>query len=156
MKTVVNIVNMVPSIMDVPGEYIRCSVSGEFRRPSEFCNDAGKQDRTNCIGTYLLPSGEFAKMKESLRLCLLSSKYKSLTKKLEKEQDYARESNLIDDVIAMLQGLKEKEPNCRIMISQAGYYADGNFAQLYGEPDLDGEMMDGTKVFSIGHSNQSC
>lgn len=154
MKTVVNIVNMVPSIMEVPYSYAQCAVSGEFRPYSEFCED-GNKVHTDCIGTRSLPSKEYAKMKEKLGLCYLSPKYKRLTTKLDIEQDYARKSDLIDDVIAMLQELKDKEPNCRIMISQSGHYADGKFAQLYCEPELDGEMMDGTKVFSIGHSQQS-
>ena len=55
MKKVVNIIDLVPQIMEVSDDYMMCSVSGEYRPKSEFCDDSSNKIRTNCLKTYKMP-----------------------------------------------------------------------------------------------------
>lgn len=155
MKLIVNVIDLVPAIMEVPDDYIQCSVSGEYRPHSEFCDETGKQDRTNCIGTYQLSTLEFNELRGKGITVMKGKIYRDLVNKLHKSVSYRDSSQSVDDVITMLMTLKEKEPNCRIVFTQEGYYADGRLASLYDTPEHAYDLIDGTKVFSIGHSCQN-
>lgn len=114
MKTVVHIIDEKVVVSEVPDEWIRCSVTGEFRPFEEFCGD-GKdyQTRTNCTRAYMMPLSEWDYYK-GVR--------KRLAPEIERIQDklyhWCQEKSAgssIDEMVAMLLELKDRNPNARIV-----------------------------------------
>ena len=115
MKTVAHIVNEKVVRQQVPDDWIQCSVLGEFRPPEEFRQEGEiNQSRTNCTRAYLMPLTEWEHHKDVA---------KKLNKQLDAEWQKIRDEQLeknagasIDELIAMLQDLKNTNPDARIVI----------------------------------------
>ena len=154
MKKVVNIIGLVPQIVSVPDDYMRCSVSGEMRPKSEFCNDLGVFTSTNCLKTYMMPPADMVNLDAQTKSVIDSVRFKQLTHRLRKEQEYISCSIPIDDMIESLRKLKSISPTARLCIMQEGYYADGAFADIYNEPEFK-IQIDDVKYYSLGISVQN-
>jgi GH18 family chitinase len=154
MKTVLNIKHIdgkvISEIEIVPDNYIQCSASGTYVHESEMQNEQGRMDRTNSVATYNMPTNEFQLTKAAMAAHKCSREYQLLCKKLEERIEINENSVPVQDVIDMLLKLQQSNPSARIVITQGGYYADGRFATIYGEP----EKVE-SDVYSIGHSSQN-
>lgn len=146
---VVNIINGVPSISSVPENYIRCSVSGEFRAVSEFETN-GVRSRTNCERTYKMPTEDMQKLSAQTKKVQDSLEYRKLERELTAQVTFYNGSIAVKDLIAQLQELPD---NARIVITQEGYYADGKLAEIH-EPDIV-RKTETELYYSIGHSAQN-
>lgn len=150
---VVNIRDFYPRIEAVPVDHIRCSVSGEYRPPGEFMDDAGIQTRTNCTATYLMSVKDSLALKAKTIGIQRTQEYRNLVSALETEAEYFGNSVPVDEMIRDLTELQVKDPGARIMISQSGYYCNGHCAEIHS-PELEYEA-NGTNFFSIGESSQN-
>jgi hypothetical protein len=157
MMKIVNIIDSTPLIMEVPGDYIRCSISGEFRPRDEFCNDAGVQTRTNCTSTYLSKYTDNAVLSARTADIMCSMPFKSLVKQLQRSRELEANSIHIADMIATLLDLQSKNPQTRLVITQSGYYAEGGLADIYVAPELinKGPACGDVDYYSLGDSTQN-
>lgn len=146
---VVNIIDGVPSISNVQDHFLRCSISGEFRPLSEFETN-GVRTRTNCERTYRMPTEDMQKLSEQTKAVMQSLQFKKLAQKLQHEQAFRDSSISVKALIAQLHALPE---DAHIVITQEGYYADGQLAEIH-EPELRLKTED-TAYYSIGHSSQN-
>lgn len=146
---VVNIIDGVPSIQNVPDNYLRCSVSGEFRPVEEFETN-GVRSRTNCERTFKMPYEEMQALTAQTKQQMQSIGFKKLLNKLTTQITFRDNSIAVKDLIAQLQELPD---NARIVITQEGYYADGQLAEIH-EPDIV-RKTESELYYSIGHSAQN-
>ena len=147
---VVNIINHELVISDVGDDWIRCSVSGEFRPPEEYCRD-GKMVRTNCIRTYKLSGREYDLEKENSTKLLSSTEFYAKQVIIRYEYENRNEGIAIHELIEILTDFAEKNPKARIVATQDGYYCEGLFADIH-EPEA---MKDYPDLYSISHSSQN-
>lgn len=65
-------------------------------------------------------------------------------------------------VAQMIEALSQLPPDAKLVVTQSGYYSDGEFAEImlpescvskYGDKDLG--IKAGDLVYRIGHSHQS-
>lgn len=54
----------------------------------------------------------------------------------------------LSDYIKVLQALETEHGEKEVCMTQSGYYADGNIADLFDEPEV-------KRVIILGHSHQS-
>lgn len=148
---VVNIRDMIPGIEEVPGDYIQCSVSGEYRPPSEFSSHGNRQTRTNCTATYLMPNEKMRSTSELLGKLRTTRLYRDMVRSLEIDHEFFRDSISVQAMIDAMVELRDRDPEARLVISQSGYYCSGRCADIY-TPELvhAGQI----NYFSIGHSSQ--
>lgn len=59
----------------------------------------------------------------------------------------------LSEYIKMLQIYEPVHGSTEVVMTQSGYYAEGNFADLYHLPEI--FVHDGTRYLSLGHSHQS-
>ena len=147
---IVNIINHELVISDVGDDWIRCSVSGEYRPKEEYYED-GKMVRTNCIRTYKLSGREYDLEKEISTKLLKSNAANS--KRIKINQDYTNhnEGIAVNDLIKILTDFAEKNPKARIVATQEGYYCDGQFADIHTPEPLETYP----NLYSISHSAQN-
>lgn len=145
---VVNIIDGNPLIQEVPDDWIRCLVSGEFRPQDEFVTDG--RWRTNCKRTYELPTVDMHNLSAETKLVKNSEEFKKLQSFLQKEKAFEQNSISVKEMIKHLQSLPE---GSRLIMTQEGYYADGKFANIFvPEPK---EQVNGVQYYTIGHSSQN-
>lgn len=155
MKRVVNLINFEPVICDVDDSWLQCSVTGEFRPPSEFSSDGINQTRINCTRAYTMPMSEMVLSKKLKKTVMESAKYLSMSMQLSVARSLNENSILATDMIEILRGLIEFHgDNVRVCMTQEGYYAEGRFADI-GEIHCLGADYLGNDVVSIGHSAQN-
>jgi len=152
IKSVVNIIedlddNLLAVIQDVPESWRECSVTGEWRPKEEFMKD-GVLVRTNCEKSYNMSSDEMTTRNSKTNEFKKSVQYKNAVKRLEFTCDLNENSISVKDMIESLSELLANNPNARLVVTQAGYYADGKIASI-NTPEL---LVEG--FYSIGHSNQ--
>jgi hypothetical protein len=166
---VVNIVGLMPDgsyqairIDDVPSDYIECSCTGEYLPRSEFGlkvldDDYTRISRTNGLRSYNMSWDDYQATKLALPSVKNSREYLSMKGVLRSRQHMLSNTMKIRDMIEALQKLN---PDDLICITQHGYYADGNRADIF-EPVKEGSIdinLDGSvirTVYSIGDSSQS-
>lgn len=150
MKKVVNIIDGVPQIMEVPDNYVQCSISGEFRPPEEFMR-GGEIVRTNCTRTYEMPSDDMEVLRRKIFFVKHSPEYSKLVNGLRSEVASIEWSIPAQQMIDWLKTLVEHNPNARVCITQDGYYAWCGYAEIH-----DPILVSGTEnVYTIGHSSQN-
>lgn len=141
-KTVVEL----NKIIAVPEDYIECSLCGLYKDPLSYQNEGEtKQSRTNCKECYhapLLSHVDIRAHKDSL-----NKEHFELKRKLEKKDALRWNSVPVEELISALNKLPQ---GARVTITQEGYYACGDFAELlFNNPKL---IDDNT--YSIGNSSQ--
>jgi hypothetical protein len=157
MMKIVNIIDGNPQIAEVPDDYIRCSISGEFRPRSEFCDENGIQTRTNCTSTYLAKHADNVVLSARTADIMHKMPFKSLASQLSRARSLEAMSVPIADMIATLLDLQSKNPNTRLVMTQNGYYADGDLADIYTVPELLAKVPACGEVdyYSLGSSSQN-
>ena len=119
MKTVIHIVDEKVVRQEVPDDWIQCSVLGEYRPPEEFRSEGElHQSRTNCTRAFLMPLKEWDHHK-----AVAEKLKKHLTAEIEKLHHEQLETTVgvsVDDMIARLMDIKQKNPNARIVVACDG------------------------------------
>ena len=155
IKRIINLIDFDPIMMDVPSDWERCSVTGEFRPPEEFYNVGdNRKTRTNCTRSYMMSSEETRECKEKTRLVTASRKFANLTTALAHSINYNENSVSIDEMLSALQELKLRHPSARLIATQAGYYAEGNLAEVYTNFSKPEETIGNTVYFELSNSTQ--
>ena len=154
---IVNIIDGIPQMMEVPDDYIRCSISGEFRPRSEFCDENGIQTRTNCTSTYLAKHADNVVLSARTADIMREKPFKSLVGQLSRARELEAMSVPIADMIAILLDLQSKNPNTRLVMTQDGYYSQGGFAYIHTVPELLAKVPACGEVdyYSLGNSSQN-
>lgn len=136
------------SVDEVPDDWIQCSVSHEYRPREEFCDPNGVQVRTNCERTYQMSGmGDYKALCSRVVDC---ATYKEKLRDFHKEQELIRESVSVEDMIG---ALKQLPKGSRLCVLQEGYYASGQYADIYF-PELHKEV-DNVEFYSLGFSSQN-
>lgn len=96
-----------PLIEEVPDDWRRCSVTGEYRPYEEFCDSAGNYARTNALEAYNMPFVEMQRTKAQIQTLIDdSTEYNSLCSELHKEklrEEFIQHSLTIKQLILKLQ-----------------------------------------------------
>ena len=150
MKKVVNIVEGICKIDSVPDDWVRCSVSGEYRPKEEYFNSDGFISRTNCERTYCMPLEEMQKLSRVTKEITQSPLFCDLSKSIEKEESL---KNYSISVLEFIEKLNDLPKDSRLVVTQAGYYADGELAEIFFPQEY--SEVDGVKYYEIGNSYQS-
>lgn len=142
------------AMIEVPSDSIRCSVCGKWKAPSHYRNEGDTdQSRTNCTACYSMDWADMQALKVKTKERMVGHDIWVLTKQLEKERDLRIYSTPVQTLIAALQKLPS---NARVCMTQDGYYAEGDFADLFvSDFEKLGATADGQEVYSIGHSAQN-
>ena len=138
-------------VVEVPEDYIQCSICGSWEPPESYTErEDGKQTRTNCKSCYISPSDLWGELKKKRQEAERSEKYLS-NKRFEQER-IAYFSNSIS-VQEMVQALQKLPENARLYVGQEGHYANGKFADIF-LPELQ-KTVDDTLYYQIGYSDQN-
>lgn len=150
MKKVIDLISV--SIVEVPDNYIKCSICEGYYPPEDFRKpEQTKQTRTNCTECYEIDSKEWEKIEARVKAVKNSLAYKKLEYDMNTEALYFGNSISVAELIESLQQLA---PTDRVFIGQDGYYAEGIFADI--GLDMNHKMsIKGVKFYSIGHSSQN-
>lgn len=150
MKTVIDVNTF--SHKQVPKNWIECSVCGEYYQPESYRKeDETHQTRTNCEVCYNMPYEEMKDLGVRINYEVKKSRrYLNAVMSLRNIINYENNSISVED---MIKYLSELPKNSRLVITQEGYYAQGNLAQIYS-PEEQFKTEDIT-YFSIGHSSQN-
>ena len=149
MKTVIDIKTF--NLINVPEQWIQCSVCGVYHSPAEYRKpDQDYQSRTNCTSCYEMPYEAFKSLARITAETMKTPQYKATQKELKTRIACKKNSISVEDMIASLQLLP---PNSRLIVTQEGYYADGEFADIF-DPSLEKTIGD-VGYYSIGHSSQN-
>ena len=90
-------------IIDVPDNYIRCSVCGKYEPIESFIKEGDTfQSRTNCITCYSLPFKDMQELKESVKALYNTLEYKRLSRDLSEHLYLLNNSYSKDEVISNL------------------------------------------------------
>jgi hypothetical protein len=134
-------------LREVPDDYDRCTVCGEYFPPDQFKNPGEeRRSRTNCTSCYNRPWEEMQGLKAQTQLLIERNRFRN--EKIVKQLK-AREYSI--SVEEMIENLSKLPAGSRLLVTQDGYYADGEFGMIYGPEELE----DYSGYFSIGHSSQN-
>jgi hypothetical protein len=138
-------------IIEVPSDYIECSVCGSWEPPSSYTSEEGGQrSRTNCFSCYHTSSDLYSEMKFKVKEKKRSIKYRNNLEECQKKKELFENSILVED---MISALKELPKGARLFIGQEGYYASGECADIF-YPEKK-KVIDNTAFFEIGYSSQN-
>ena len=147
------------TIIEVPDDYIQCSVCSIWKDPVSYRN-AGeeRQSRTNCDECRHMPYEEMKALKEETNLILRGSEGKKLlimaallNKETRRRNERFARSIPVQELIEILQKLPA---DSRVAITEEGYYSECAFAEIYEEP-TEVETINGAIIFAIGNSSQN-
>ena len=150
MKEIIDIEKLI--IIEVPKDYIECSICGKYFPKESYCREGESYlSRTNCSSCYHSKMDDMRNLEEEVKKIKNSTKYKSVqTNWIKKKQFYGNSISVGE----MIEALQKLSPTDRIFIGQDGYYAEGNFAEIYIPEDF--EYADNNIYFyKIGHSSQN-
>lgn len=148
-KTVMSVKTCEP--IDVPENYIRCSVCGSWEPPESYTKrEDGVQDRTNCKACYEAPQESWKEIKAKKQDAINSLQYQLNLQKLSESKNYMANSISVEE---MIEALQELPKGSRLFVGQEGYYADGKFASIY--KPIQKKFIDGVTYFEVGYSSQN-
>lgn len=102
LKKVIDIDNI--KIIDVPLDYIECSVCGRYHAPSDY-SEFSVISRTNCYNCYISPTKYWDERKAAVKAIKVSKIYKELERKLKLELGCIKYSRPVEEVIEELKKL---------------------------------------------------
>ena len=133
-------------IVEVPEDYIECTVCGMFKERTSYMTD-GRMSRTNCFECYNIAPYQAMKDKSDKTKDLLKNSRlrRQLQENLKKELNLLGSSIPVEEMIEALMKLPK---GSKILITQEGYYAQGDFADI--------QLPEHYKenYYSIGNSSQ--
>lgn len=137
--------------IDVPKNYICCSVCGSWEHPRMFTKrEDGVQDRTNCKTCYEAPQESWKEIQENKQDTINSLKYQFNLQKLSESKSYTDNSISVEEMIKALQDLPK---GSRLYVGQEGYYAEGKFASIF--LPVETKVIDEVHYFEVGYSSQN-
>lgn len=159
MKNVVDLNTFTFTVIEVPDDYIQCSVCGVWKDPIAYRNTGEeRQSRTNCEVCYNMPYEEMKVLKEETNLVFRESLYqtvlrraKELNRETQRQNEKFASSIPVQELIEILQKLPA---DSRIAITQEGFYSECEFAEIFEEPE-EIETINNTRIFAIGNSSQN-
>jgi hypothetical protein len=148
MQTVIDISSF--EHIQVPDNYIECSVCGQYHAPESYRKSGeDRMTRTNCETCYNLPYVDMQALTPATQKRKQSQLYRTSVHQLQTKILYRSNSISVEDMITALTALPA---GARLVITQEGYYADGNLAHIF-TPETEGNI-DNTDYYRIGHSSQ--
>lgn len=148
MKYVVDEIDL--RVIEVPNDYIKCSVCHKWMPKSSYCNEHGVQVRTNCEECYQLKPENMVEIQKKNRE-LVSANYRSgRVYKLNQECGALRNAITKEEFIDRFNEAMSKIPN-GAKVCMVEYDTD-NFGQSiedYMEPDFDPILKFDGKVWLI-------
>lgn len=112
MKNVIHIVDGQAVRSQVPNDWIKCTVTGEYRPPEEFRHgEEDRQTRTNCSRTYEMHISEWAHYREVQKQ--LEPEIKRMEKELLKEIQENSDGIMLEHLIFYLQDYLAANPDAR-------------------------------------------
>lgn len=148
MKKVFDIETL--SMIEVPEDYIRCSICKKWKAPVEYCrNKDGKQTRTNCESCYMMDFDEMKSLSKRTRKILYSEGVQRILREESDKKAYYENSIPVEMMIEYLQSLPK---NSRLFVGQSGYYAEGKFG--FVEFPIFKKSVDDIQYYRIGFSLQ--
>lgn len=148
MKKVFDIETM--SMIEVPEDYIRCSICKKWKPPVEYCrNKDGKQTRTNCESCYMMDFDEMKRLGNTTNKILQSEGVQRVLRIESNKKAYYENSIPVEMMIEYLQSLPK---NSRLFVGQSGYYAEGMFGCI--EYPIFKKSIDDIQYYRIGFSSQ--
>lgn len=121
-------------------------VRGLFKEPLSFKNEGEtRQSRTNCRTCYEAPSESWSEIKKTVESHRAARE--AILSKREKTAALVGASVPVEELI---KSLKKLPKGSRVLITQSGYYAVGEFSDIGTTPEKVAESF-----YSIGHSSQS-
>lgn len=148
-KTVCHLKDGQFSIDEVPLDWIRCSVSREYRPLEEFCDSDGRFVRTNCTKTSEMDSETLSQYRIACDTAVKSVNYTNQLARYMADRDAIGSSILVSDLIAALSVLPA---DSRVCMTQRGYHSSGKYANIF-LPELE-VVVGGVNIYAIGHSEQ--
>lgn len=154
-RRVVHLKNFEPAIEEIPTNWIRCSVLGEFRPPEEFMRD-GKQVRTNCEAAYRMKLADMKAATLKAAAAEKSPRWTALMESLRAEvrlrcQDDEMNRNSVD-VEVLIEQLKALPKGSKV-VTRHTYVYDGEKHVDFETPSP--QIVKGN-VYSIGDFNGDC
>lgn len=125
MKTVIHIVDGQVVRSQVPNDWIKCTVTGEYRPPEEFQDEGiDYQTRTNCTRSYYMSREEMDQCRGLQKQ--LQPEIDRLQLELEIENADQNWGMPIGELITQLQGILAANPDARycgpdIEVKKGGY-----------------------------------
>lgn len=116
---VAHIIDEKVVVSEVPDNWIKCSVLGEFRPPEEYRNEGEDyQSRTNCTRAYMMPTSEWVHHKEVAKK--LKPELDRAIAKLGRELMEKTAGISVDSLIEMLLEIKAENPDARVAVCYDG------------------------------------
>ena len=138
-------------VIDVPDDYICCSICGVYHPKSEYMKDnETTQSRTNCSSCYKTDIEKWEEIKTNVENTKKTRKYQTVKRELDDKLQYFGNSISVQE---MIDYLLELAPTDRIFIGQEGYYAEGKFADIF-KPEFK-KSYDNVHFYEIGYSSQN-
>jgi hypothetical protein len=149
MKQVIDITTL--SVIQVPVEYIECSVCGEFHSPESYRKlDESTQSRTNCEKCYSMPLEEFYTLSASTKVMQKSQQYRAIVEKLTFDRNLLGGSVSVEEMIDALNKLPK---GSRVLVTQSGYYCEDPIANCFLPTHY--KTVGETNIYKIGSSDQA-
>lgn len=149
MKSVIDIDTL--AVIKVDDSDIECSVCGQYKPESSYRKKGEQyQSRTNCFECYNLPSADFNNKKVETKKIKTANAYKKAVSSLQAVKRMQSNSVSVEEMIVELQKLPA---GSRLIMTQEGYYADGDLGYIFFPSQFD--VADGVHYYSIGQSIQN-
>jgi len=109
----VQIFNDKPEIVDVPEDYVCCSVCHQYHPMTSYNNKNSSKayDRTNCYNCYMLPFEDMKALDKKTELIFKSEEYKKLSKKVGLENHLRSAIVSKEELLSILNGYIEEVKN---------------------------------------------
>lgn len=148
MKYVVDKINL--KVIQVPDDYIECSVCHKWMPKSSYCDEQGIQVRTNCDECYHLGHEIMIAEQMKNRVIIAANERCGKMHKLNKERAALSESVTKEELVAMFNEVMSKIPaGAKICMAE---YSNDNFDQPiedYKLPYFDPTLKFDGKVWVI-------
>lgn len=125
MKYVIDAISL--KVIEVPDDYIECSVCHKWMPKVSYCDKHGVQVRTNCEECYHLKHEELVELQKKNRDFINANWRSGKMHKLDKERSALRESITKEELVAMFNEAMSKIPDGAKIC--AAEYTNDNFDQ---------------------------
>jgi len=125
MKYVIDAIAL--KVIEVPDDYIECSVCHKWMPKASYCDETGVQVRTNCEECYHLKPEDMAELEKKNRNFISSNWRSGKMDKLDLECRALRESITKEELVAMFNEAMAKIPDGAKIC--AAEYTNDNFDQ---------------------------
>ena len=148
MKHVIDAINL--KVIQVPNDYIECSVCHKWMPKSSYCDEHGIQTRTNCDECYHLKHEELVELQRKNRDFISANWRSGKMRSLDRERAALSNSVTKEELVAMFNEAMSKIPDgAKICMAE---YENDNFDQpveYYKLPYFDPTLKFDEKVWVL-------